>query len=159
LAFVPIIVSNRRRNSYGTRGGNTIAAVVVSLLVFGLLFLVLFNRFNGFSIPITVMLSGMGVFIIMIIIISVIAASMSGQNQNPKFNSIKTQYYQPQYQSQRSNPYVYRRSIQKEPEDSIYTESKSEISDVSTVNYCRFCGAKVDKDAIFCHQCGINLSS
>ena len=109
--------------------------------------------------PIWIIFSGMGVFLVFIVMISIIATTMSGQYQKPNYTSFKSQESQLQTQNQRSNPYIIQKSIEKQPEEIFYQEVKREIPVVSNSNYCRFCGAKVDRNAVFCHQCGINLSS
>jgi len=109
--------------------------------------------------PIWIIFSGMGVFLVFIVMISIIATTMSGQYQKPNYTSFKSQESQLQTQNQRSNPYIIQKSIEKQPEEIFYQEVKREIPVMSDINYCRFCGGKVDRNAVFCHQCGINLSS
>ena len=109
--------------------------------------------------PIWIIFGGMGVLLIFIVMISIIAATMSGQYQKPKYTSFNSQKSQLQTQNQRSNPYIVQKSIEKQPEEVFYQEVKRDIPVISDINYCRFCGAKVDRDATFCHLCGINLSS
>ena len=149
LASVPIIVPNRRGYSYRSRSGSAFTAVALALVILGLLFFLMFRMFdiNRFYFP------------------PLISMSMSETYKKTKeqylisYNSQPQRHDQPQKQTQQYNPYVIRKSIQKEPEELIYKEITREIPVVSTTNYCRFCGAKVDREAIFCHQCGINLSS
>jgi len=139
--------------------GWVIAALVILLFVFGLLFFIFFNRFNGFTIPIWIIISGLGGFLIIIVVIGAIAASMSQTYKKPKEEFMKSnQYqYQPQEPSQQFNPYRIRNSIQKQPEEPIHREIEREIPVVSDINYCKYCGANVERDAIFCHQCGTKL--
>ena len=103
------------------------------------------------------MISGLGGFLIFIAIIGVIAASMSSPSKKANEEYIKSYQYQPQELSQQYNPYKLRNSIQRQPEEPIYEEVKEDIPIISDINYCRFCGAKVDRDANFCHQCGTKL--
>ena len=168
MASVPIIVPNRRGYSYRYRSGRSaFTAVALALVILGLLFFLMFRMFdiNSFNFPPIIFLSGFIGFIAIIIVISAISMSMSETYKKPKeqylksYNSQPQRHDQPQKQTQQYNPYVIRKSIQKEPEELIYKEITREIPVVSTTNYCRFCGAKVDRDATFCHQCGINLSS
>ncbi|NVM35160.1 MAG: zinc ribbon domain-containing protein [Candidatus Lokiarchaeota archaeon] len=167
MTFVPIIVPNRQRNSYRSRSGSACAAVALALVIFGLLSFVMFGMFdlNRFSFPPMIFLSGFIVFIIIIIGISAISISISETYKKPKEQHLKSYYShfqsqtQPQKQRQQFNPYIIHKSIQNEPEEHIYKEIKRDIPVVSDINYCRFCGAKVDRDAVFCYQCGINISS
>ena len=62
--------------------------------------------------PIWLIFSGMGVFLVFIVIISTIAATMSGQYQKPKFTSFSSQKSQFHTQNQRSNPYIIKKSIE-----------------------------------------------
>jgi len=157
LAWVPLIVANRRNRCYRSRGSSAIAAIVIFFLIFGVFFFIFFNRMNGFVIPIWFIIGGFGVFLIIIAVIVASAASMSDTYKKPKeahFNSYK---YPPQRQSPQINPYIYRDPIQNQLKEKQYTEIKQEISVVSDINYCRYCGAKVEKDAVFCHQCGTKM--
>ena len=70
---------------------------------------------------------------------------------------IKPYQNTPREQSQQFNPYNIQSSIRKQPEVSLYKEVKTDFPIISDINYCRYCGEKVDRDAKFCHQCGIKL--
>ena len=158
MACVPIVLPNRRNRGYRNRPAGAIFAAVIMLFVFGLLFFVFFNRFDGLTPPIFVMISGFGVFLIIIVVIGVIAASMStAYKKKPKEEYMKSYQYQPQRQTLQSNPYIIRDSIPKQPEEPINKELKREIPIITDINYCRYCGSKIDRDAVFCHMCGIKL--
>jgi len=161
LACVPVIVANRRRNCNRSRSGNACAAISLALLFFGLFFGLFFDIFDAFrfNFPPIMFMGGFIVFIVIIIGISVITMSMSETYKKPKEQYLKSYSSQPQIQVQQYNPYINRKSIQREPEEHIYNQIQKDIPVLSDINYCRFCGAKVDRNAVFCHQCGINLSS
>jgi hypothetical protein len=157
LAWVPIDDPNRYNKGYRNRAGGGILAAVILLLVFGLLFFVFFNRFDGFMMPIWFLIGGFGIFFVIIVVIATIAVSMSQTNNKPKGEYNKAYQYQYQRQSQQSNPYRIRDSISKHSEEPIKKEIKREIPVLNDINYCRYCGSKIDRDAVFCHMCGIKL--
>ncbi len=158
MAWVPFIVASRRNRYYRGRASGAIIAGIIFLLVFGLLFFIFFNRSNGFTIiPIWPIVSGLGGFLIFIVIIGVIASSMSTPSKRANEEHIKSYQYQPQEPSQQYNPYKIRNSIQKQTEEPIYEEVKQDIPINLDIFYCRYCGSKIDRDARFCHQCGTKL--
>ncbi|MHA2009060.1 MAG: hypothetical protein ACXABO_17010 [Promethearchaeota archaeon] len=159
MAWIPAIVASRKNNCCRTRGGGAIAGAVAILVVFGLLFFIVFNRTGRFMFPMWMMVSGLAIFLIIIVGISVIAASMSESYKKPKekiFRPLPSQ----------NNPYKVISLTQKQTERPISKELVREIpviediretrekEDVKEVNFCQLCGAKRDRDAIFCHQCG-----
>ncbi|MFW9971071.1 MAG: zinc-ribbon domain-containing protein [Candidatus Odinarchaeota archaeon] len=157
LAYVPFIVANRRNRGYRSSAIGRILGIIVMLIIFGFLFLVFFNNFDGFMSPMIFMISGFGIFFVIIIVIAVAAVSMSTAYKKPKEDYIKPYEYQPQQQTPQSNPYIIRESIPKQPEIPKYEENEREIPIFSEINYCKYCGSKVDKNAIFCDQCGTKL--
>lgn len=108
-------------------------------------------------IPMWTIISGVGGFLIFIAIIGAIASSMSAPSKKAKEEPIKSFQYQLQEPSQQYNPYKIQNSIQIKPEEPIYKEVKQDNPIISDINYCRYCGEKVDRDEKFCHQCGIKL--
>jgi len=40
----------------------------------------------------------------------------------------------------------------------IKEESLQEVSDLSEINFCKYCGTKRDEDAVFCKKCGKMIS-
>ena len=158
MAWVPFVVASRRNRYHRNRAGRAIVAGIILFLVFGLLMLVFFYRFDGFAIiPIWPIISGLVGFLIFITLIGVIAASMSAPSKKANEERIKSYQYQTQRQSQQLNPYIIRDSMQKQPEEPIYKEITREIPIISDINYCRYCGSKIDRDSVFCHQCGTKL--
>ena len=157
MAWVPCIVANRRNRHYRTRGSSIIAALVIFFLLFGVLFFVFFNRMNGFTMPIWIMVSSFGVLLLIIAIVMAIVASMSHTYKKPNETHLNPYQSQPQKQSQQYNPYINRHSSQKQLEEPQYNQIKREIPVISDINYCRYCGSKVEGDAVFCPQCGTKL--
>jgi len=148
--MIPIFANNRNRGCR-TRGGAIVGALIFAGIL-GLIFFLFFNRFNRFTIPIWFIISGLGVFLIIIVGISAIASSMSQNYVKPKESIYKQYQSNLQGQAQQSNPYIYQNSIRKRLEG-----NQIEVYPVEEVNYCRYCGSKIDRDAIFCHQCGSKI--
>ncbi|MFW9999635.1 MAG: zinc-ribbon domain-containing protein [Candidatus Hodarchaeota archaeon] len=158
MAWVPFIVAGRRNRCCRNRSVGGMVAGLGIFLVFGLLMFVFFFRSDGITIiPLWPMISGLGGFIIFIMIIGVIASLMSAPPKNANEELIKPYQYQPQESTQQFNPYKMQNSIKKQSEEPIYRQAEEIIPITSDINYCRFCGAKVDRDANFCHQCGTKL--
>jgi len=149
--MIPIVASNRNRRCR-TRGGGAVVGALIILVVLGLVFFLFFNRFNGFTIPIWLIISGLGVFLIITVGISAVASSMSQNYARPKESVSKEHQSNLQGQPQQSNPYIYKDSIRKR-----FEGNQTEVSLAEEVNYCRYCGSKIDRDAIFCHQCGSKI--
>jgi len=154
-----MIVASRRNRRCRTRGTSAIVAILIFLLVFGVFFFIFFNRMSGgFTIiPIWITISGLGSFIIIVAVIGVIAASMSKTYKKPREENLKSYQYHPQRQTQQPNPYIIRDSIPKQLEEPINKEIGREIPVITDIKYCKYCGSKIDKDAVFCHMCGIKL--
>ncbi|MFX0023991.1 MAG: zinc-ribbon domain-containing protein [Candidatus Hermodarchaeota archaeon] len=157
MAWVPIVVPNRRNRGYRNRAGGGIFAAVILLMIFGFLAFFFFNSSDGFVTPIWFIISGFGVFLIIIVIIAAIASSMSQVNKKPNETNIKFNQFQAQRPVSQQNPYIVRNSFQKQEEPLISREIKREIPITNDINYCRFCGSKIDRDAVFCHMCGTKL--
>ena len=157
MAWVPFVVASRRNRYYRNRTGGAILAALALLFIFGLLFFFFFNRSNGSTIVLWPIISGLGGFIIFIAVIGAIAASMSRPSKRANEERMKSYQYQYQSQPQQSNPYIIRDLIPKQPKEPIYKEIEREIPVVSDINYCKYCGSKIDRDSVFCHQCGTKL--
>jgi hypothetical protein len=158
LAWVPIVVPNRRNRGHRNKTGGGVFAAVILLIVFGFLAFFFFNSFDGFVMPIWFIISGLGVFLIIIVVIATIASSMSQTYTKPKEMNTKSNHYQAHRDVPPQNPYRIRNSIQKQQEEPLVSkEITREIPVKSDVNFCRFCGSKIDRDAVFCHMCGTKL--
>jgi hypothetical protein len=83
---------------------------------------------------------------------------MSQAYTKPKEMITKSNQYQAQKDIPLQNPYRIRNSIQKRQEEPLVNkEITREIPVTSDINYCRFCGSNIDRDAVFCHMCGTKL--
>ena len=136
MAWTAPIVASRRRVRRSNPGA--LIAGLVIFLIFGVLFLVFFNRSGmmmGFNFPIIFIVLGFIVLLMVVSGISIAASSMSKSYKPPKDN-IKWQ--------NQTNPYI----VQKPTEV---------VSIVSEINFCRYCGGNIDREAKFCHQCGNKL--
>ena len=158
MAWVPLIVANRRSRYGRNRASGAIIAAVIFFLLLGVFFWFFFDPFSGFTIfPLWIFISGFGGFILIIAIIAIIASSMSSTTQKYKEEHMKhMKSIENQERALLNNPYRVQDSIQKQPEESNY-KVKRDIPIISDINYCRYCGEKVDRDAKFCHQCGIKF--
>jgi hypothetical protein len=97
------------------------------------------------------------VFFVIIGTIAAVASSMSSSTQNVRNEHMKQMNSIEKQEQALLNPYVMQKSSQKQYGESVYQEVKREIPVISDINYCRYCGEKIDRDAKFCHQCGIRL--
>ncbi len=157
MACVPFIVANRR-NRYGrNRASGSIVVAIIFFLVIGLLFFVFFNDFNGFTIiPIWTIISGFGGFLIFIFVIGIIAASISAHPKKFNEEPIKSYQYRPQAEKQtyQLNPYNVRRTSLELKKTEHDEPINAKIPAFKEINFCRYCGAKKERDSIFCHLCG-----
>lgn len=149
--MIPIVASSHNRRGRTRRGGAVVGALIF-LVVLGLVFFLFFNRFNGFTIPIWLIISGLGVFLIIIVGVSAVASSMSQNYVRPKENVSKEHQSNLQGQPQQSNPYIYKDSIRKR-----FEGNKTEVPIAEEAIYCKYCGSNIDRDARFCHQCGSKI--
>ena len=157
MAWVPCIVANRRNRYSRNRASGAFIAAIIFLLVLGLVFMFFFMPFKGFTVvPIWILISGASGFIIIFGIIAVIASSMSTTAQKKKEEHMRHMKSIENQELALINPYR-QTSIQKTSEEPIYKQVRREIPIISDMNYCRYCGERLDRDAKFCHQCGIKL--
>jgi hypothetical protein len=151
------IVAGRRRNSRSSVGG--LVAGLVIFLIFGVFFFVFFNRSGifGFGFPMIFIILGFVVFIMIIFGIAIAVSSMSKTYTPQKFNQYGQNHNTIQKQVFQQNPYVAREPIQTQNDSQFQKNSATVVPDEIEINYCRYCGAKVDREARFCHQCGIKI--
>ena len=132
---------------------NSIVGSIVGLMIFlgfGVFFLFGLSPFTFLSImPFFPM-----IFIIIIIGGVVGAVSASSRRStccSPKPNN---QYQYVTTEVPRSNPYVVKTSS-----NSMYRPIYIEDAEPEKpkTNFCQYCGTKKDKNAIYCHSCGIKL--
>jgi hypothetical protein len=127
--------------------------------MFGVMFFTFFDWRHEFIPPIWIIFSGFGGFLLIIGICLAITAVTRQAYKRPNDKSLNP--YQPdsQIQSKPINPYNIHSREHKQQEQPqrqpIYFNQNIPI--VSEINYCRFCGAKIELDAVYCSQCGIKL--
>jgi hypothetical protein len=118
---------------------------------------VFFNRFDGFTIiPIWTIISGLGGFLIFISVIGIITASISAHPKKYTKEPIKLYQYQTQAEklTYQLNPYKVRRASLELKDTDIDKPIKAKTPLFKEINFCRYCGAKKERDSIFCHLCG-----
>ena len=156
MVFVAPIIA-RRRN--GRSSPVAVIAGLIFFLVFGVMFFLIFNRSGifGFNFPMIFIIIGFVLFIAVVLGISIVASSMSKVYKPSRANIYRQNQNTHQRQPLQLNPYIVRETIQKqfEPQNQ---EKPTEVSpSLNDVNYCRYCGEKVDREARFCYQCGSKL--
>ena len=156
MAFLFPIVANKRRSR------SSIGAVIVGLfcfLIFGIMFFLFYNRSGliGYQFNVIFMIGGFSVFIMIIIGIS-IAVAVTSKSYNPPRNKPITEHYGiPQENANTLNPYKVPRHTEGENKELFEKASRRDIPVIEEIVYCRYCGAKRERDAIFCHMCGTKL--
>lgn len=157
MAWILSVVTSSRTRQSRSSGVRTLIAALGILLVIGIIFFRIFSLSKDLTMPIWFVISGFSLFLIIIVGISASAASMSQNYEKRKNNTFKSHQPHPQGQSQQANPYLYQNSFQKRFEGSLHEETRQEVPVVEMINYCQYCGAKIDRDSVFCHLCGIKL--
>ncbi len=104
-----------------------------------------------------VVFSGFGGFLIIIGICLAITAVTSQSYKKPVEKTFNPSQTNSQNQPGQVNPYKIHSIEQREKEELQSKHIKQESTVVFENNYCRFCGSKIEKDAIYCSQCGIKL--
>ena len=169
VSIAPIVPGND--NGYKKNNGAKIAIAIILLFGF-LIFFIGFMNFNIFNTgygmhPWFILSITFFIFVIIIIsLIATIAASMSKKYEaNSKvsvkgknFMDLSSNYHQVNKEIQKVNPYV------KKPNEGYKIQpfgniKQNNLTIVSHVHYCMYCGSKVDNNAVYCHQCGIKLES
>lgn len=92
------------------------------------------------------------IFFAIILAVSAGAATMSKTYKNSRNGNIYRKESTPQNQIIQLNPYKASALVK-----NIREDLNKEIFVVELINYCRYCGAKKDLDAVFCHMCGTKL--
>ena len=134
---------------------NSIVGSIVGLIIFlgfGVFFLFGLSPFTFFSIiPFFPM-----IFIIVIIGIggAVSASSRRSTCCSPKSYKSYNQYQDYTEEVPRSNPYIVKTSSSSTYRP-IYIEDAE--PEKPKGNFCQYCGTRKDKNAMYCHSCGIKL--
>ncbi|KKN21625.1 hypothetical protein LCGC14_0923370 [marine sediment metagenome] len=149
MAWIPIVASSKRGCCRTNNRTNNISVVVglVIALVFGITFFLSFNRsgMHDFGLSMPLLIGGLAIFIVIIAGVASVASAMSKTYKTPKETIISA--VQPRKPVVQLNPY----KVEKDK------SSRREIPVVEEVNFCRYCGARKERKALFCHQCGSKL--
>ena len=132
-------------------------SVIVGLIIFLVMGIAMFLFFSGFSpfhftSPIILWIIGIAVFFMVIIGIGATAAVMSTKYKIP--SGTLAYRYRSEKQRNYPNPYMVKDSKYKQGEKPVLIESEKTSPEVEIENFCKFCGAKRDREANFCCQCG-----
>ncbi|MHA1191399.1 MAG: zinc ribbon domain-containing protein [Promethearchaeota archaeon] len=128
---------------------NNSARVTIGLLIFVYLGFVFFMP-NMNSYPIFKVFPG--IFIMFFIVsIATITSNKRRSTANRVFKNDN------QVNTQNTNPYRAEYYSQKNIKTSQYQRVDEEIELKPIIRFCQFCGAKIERDAMFCHSCGSKL--
>lgn len=151
MGYIIPIIANRKNYRKSSLGA--VLTGLIIFLVFGIMFLLFFNRSGifGFRFNIILWIGGCLIFFAIILAISAAVSATSVSKTSIKLNNGDN--YKQQYAFQKSivqvNPYKVPKSGNK-----VKEIQNKEIPVVEEIKYCRYCGAKKDLDAIFCQMCG-----
>ncbi|MFX1315604.1 MAG: zinc ribbon domain-containing protein [Promethearchaeota archaeon] len=151
--MIPIIGNGRNRC-----GRHRISGVISILLLFlglGIFLLSLFgySKFDGFMTTTTWIMGGIIFLIFIFVIIGIIAAVASVNSEKVKING----YKQNRNEFERLNPYIIRKPSQNHLEEIFHERSEKNIPTPHEIQFCRYCGAKLEKNANFCQECGMKV--
>ncbi|MHA2037948.1 MAG: zinc-ribbon domain-containing protein [Promethearchaeota archaeon] len=154
--MIPIVAGQRKRSRSSV--GGLIAGLFIFLII-GVFFFIFFNRTGIFSFgfPMIFIMVGFIVFIMVISGIAIAASSMSKSYKPQKVNCCGQSQTFNQKQVSQQNPYVVQEPIQKQIEPLSKEKPAEVVPVVNEINFCRYCGAKLDREARFCQQCGSKL--
>jgi len=137
-------------------GRKGISGLVICILIVmgaGLFMTLGFNSGFFFFTP---FIPAIFIFVICIIVIGAASSNNSRQRKGEPYPYYS--YYQNQSQQQQQipveNPYKVK-PIQILDDNPVY--SKIEAEKPAEVQFCMYCGVKIDRDAVYCHQCGTRL--
>jgi len=157
MAWMIPIIGNRRN-----RGAHKIGVLISLILLFlgvGIFFFssFSFNKFDGLAIH-SIWIIGGTVFLISIfVIVGIIATVASVSSEKVKINSYKQNPNESEKLKPKVNPYIIRRPSQNHLEVILHEKSKKVIPTPQEIQFCRYCGAKLEKDAKFCQECGMKV--
>jgi hypothetical protein len=141
MAYMIPIIANKK-NYRRSNSGGVIAGLII-FLVFGVIFFLFFNRTGMFRFNFSIIFWIGGIMIFIAIVLAASAVMMSKPH-----SSINRNIYRQQNVLEKSEEYT---NPYKTPGIDI---NKKEVLKKEIINYCRYCGARKDKEAIFCHMCG-----
>jgi ABC-type transport system involved in multi-copper enzyme maturation permease subunit len=141
------IIANRKNCRRSSPGAVLVGLLI--FLIFGIMFFLFFNPswFFGFNFSIVFWIGGCIIFFA--IILAAGAVTMS----KPHNNSRNGNMYRKQIPFEKPIVHInpYKASAFKSPTKDVHDK---EVNVEVVVNYCQYCGAKKDLNAVFCHMCG-----
>lgn len=146
--MIPIIAN--RKNYRRSNPGAVITGLII-FIVFGILFFLFLNRswVFGFNFSIIFWIGGFMIFFaIVLAITAAISASTVSKNIKPRNGAPLKQQIILQKPVSQINPYKAP-NIEK---INLKTPENNPLPEI--INYCSFCGAKKELNAIYCHMCG-----
>lgn len=154
MAWMIPIISNRQN-----RGVHKIGILISLLLLFLGLSVFLFssisiNKLNNLTIHSIWIIGGIVFLISIFVIVGIIASVSSGK---AKINNYKHNPNESEKLNPKMNPYIIRRPSQNQLEVTLHEKSEKNIPNPQEVQFCRYCGAKLEKNAKFCQDCGMKV--
>ncbi len=128
---------------------NNPAGVVIGLLVFLYIGFVFFIPRMGFYPVFTIF---PGIFIL--IFIASMATIISNKRSSTANRAFKNEN---QINIQKPNPYRVENRSQDHLTNSSYQRVEEEIEVKPIIRFCQYCGTRIERDSMFCHNCGIKL--
>ncbi|MFX1322406.1 MAG: zinc ribbon domain-containing protein [Promethearchaeota archaeon] len=155
--MIPII--GNRRNRIGHHKIGVLISLILLILGFGVFFFssFSFNKFDGLVIHSIWIIGGIIFLISIFIIVGIIATIASVSSEKVKINSYKQNPNESEKLTPKLNPYKIRSPSQNQLEVILNEKSKKVILNPQEIQFCRYCGAKLEKDAKFCQECGMKV--
>ncbi|MFX0057709.1 MAG: hypothetical protein ACFE85_06960 [Candidatus Hodarchaeota archaeon] len=128
--------------------------ICLSIVMAAALFMVF--SFNGGFFFFTPFIPAIFIFVICIIVIGAASSNQSRQRRSepyPYYYHYQNRNHQ-QQQIPVENPYKVKPIKLIDDSPKVEEEESNESKDVQ---FCMFCGIKIDRDAVYCHQCGTRL--
>lgn len=149
MAYLTPIIANRK-NCRNSGSGSVIVGLFI-FLILGLMFFLLFNRswVFGFKFSIIFWIGGFMIFLAIILAVCASILATNKPNNKDKNRVIYKQQNFVQNQKIQINPYKIQKLVEK-----VGQKNEKEIAVCEIVKFCRYCGAKKDLNAVFCHMCG-----
>ena len=82
---------------------------------------------------------------------------MTKTYDKPKVRPYRQQEFLYNMQTERPNPYITKKVSQEGVKQQPEGFKKAELPLEEGINYCQYCGAKIEKKANFCQQCGSRI--
>ena len=152
MSWIPIIAGASRNKGCCRGSKKNVVAGIIFLLVLGVLFFFIFG-FRGSNYLSTIpwiLIFSLGIFMIVIVAIGAIAASIASPKNNFKLEHKKYELSQ----HQQLNPYIIQRSSQVQILCSFNNENRITEPVFKEIHYCNYCGSKIERNVKFCPQCG-----